>query len=239
MLFDDPILDFRFWIFDPLIADLHSLMNIMGHSFRFFASLRLCVLSFLFLTTISCSQDSPPPPPQRSEPSTPVPAHTAPRAPEPRYTAPPDSISQTELRSLLERGRELYWGITALRSNERSEIGGFPVVRIDPARASTMEALRARYRGIFTERAIDTILADFGVVMRDGKIWMADADGGDISDYNAVEIISMQQKEKRLFVRMSVPLGDGGEKEERIVRLAHSGDRWLIDSDAYGGEMVE
>ena len=203
-----------------------------------FASLRLCVL-LLLLATISCAREAPQTQRRETAQQEPVSSTPPPAPPPPAIPALSDSISQQDLRTLLERGRELYWGITSLRSEEKGSIAGFPVVRINPAKAPTMEALRERYRGIFTERAIDTILADFGVIFHEGKLWMTEVDGGDISEYGGVTVISMIPKGGYLLVRMVVPLGEGNGNEERIVRLVHSGKHWLLDSNAYGGEMME
>ncbi|MDB5036333.1 MAG: hypothetical protein JWQ98_3574 [Chlorobi bacterium] len=145
-----------------------------------------------------------------------------------------EEISEGDLQSLLASGFKLYWGIRDLATAEKDIIDGKPVERIDPAKAPTLDALRSRFRPVFTDRAIDSIFRDFGVVARGGKLWMLRAADADVADYDAASLTDSEADSTGMTATVEVPLGDSGQTDEIEVHLAMNGNRWRIDSDPFG-----
>ena len=118
-----------------------------------------------------------------------------------------------------------------LATGEQTTIGDMAMVALDPAKVPTMEALRTRYREAYNERAIDTVLRDFGVQEKDGQIWIVEAGGGDLSEYEGTKLLETRPDgDRHTVVRFRVPLGDGGEWEERLARLERTEAGWRVES---------
>ncbi|MEP7219825.1 MAG: DL-endopeptidase inhibitor IseA family protein [Bacteroidota bacterium] len=145
-----------------------------------------------------------------------------------------EEIDESDLQSLLANGYKLYWGIRDLGTSEKDIIDGKAVERIDPAKAPTLDALRNRFRPTFTERAIDSIFRDFGVITRGGKLWMLRSADADVADYDAASLTDSEADSTGMIATVEIPLGDSGQTDEIEVHLAMNGNRWRIDSDPFG-----
>lgn len=191
-------------------------------------TLRLCgTMALLLLLAVgACRKNTPEKhPPAEKTPS-------ASPAPTPVTTS---SLDEAHLRSLLVQGYKLYWEIGSMGTKETGTVGNETLVRMDPAKAPTMKALRAKLEQVFTAAAADSILVDFGVREHDGKLWMDDVEGGDVSNYDETEIVSFKGDSTSSEAMISVPLGDSGQVDECMVRAVRIGGRWKLANNPYGG----
>jgi len=134
---------------------------------------------------------------------------------------------------LLADGAKLYRGVSDLRTGEVTTVAGHRMIRLESSQAGSMEALRNRFRPIFTERAIDTIITDLGIVEHGGKLWMPEGDSGDILVYEDADILDSQDAGNATVLKLEIPLGDSGQTDVRTLRLMRVGEEWRIDNNPY------
>lgn len=156
---------------------------------------------------------------------------------EPTTIPATNALDESSLRDLLASGHGLYWDLPRMKGKRHESIGGRTMVNIE--QAASMKALRERFAGVFTDAAIDTILASFGVREHGGALWMEDVPGGDVSDYDDAEIVSLKQDSAQVVAELDVPLGDSGQLDEQSVRAVRSGGLWKLATVPYGQSEPE
>lgn len=139
---------------------------------------------------------------------------------------------------LLADGAKLYRGVSELRTGGITVVAGKRMMRLEPSQAGSMEALRNRFRPVFTERAIDTIITDLGIVESSGKLWMPEGDAGDILVYEDSDILDSKETGNATVLKLEIPLGDSGQTDVRTLRLMRVGEEWRIDNNPYRAEAV-
>ncbi len=140
-------------------------------------------------------------------------------------------ITEREIAALLAHESELYWGIRGLATAERRTTGDGVLLALDTAKIATMKDVRSWFEPVYTTTAIDTLLTEFGVVARDGRIWIPEADGGDRSEYERSKLLEVEPDgAEHVIAVVLVPLGDTGEAETRWVRLKRTPAGWRIES---------
>lgn len=149
------------------------------------------------------------------------------------------TLNEDGLRALLVKGYTLYWSVPELGTNERTTIGTETMMRLDPVKVPSIKALRARLSGTFTSAAIDSILADFGVREHEGKLWMYEAAGGDVSSFEDADIVHLKQDSTQATAVVDVPLGDSGQVDERTVRAVRVIGSWKLSTDPYGASDTD
>ncbi len=151
-------------------------------------------------------------------------------------TTPPTGpiLSEDGLRALLVKGYAIYWSVPELGTNERTTIGAEAMMRLDPVKVPSIKALRARLSAVFIGSAVDSVLADFGVREHEGKLWMFEAAGGDVSSFEDADIVHLKQDSTRATAVVEVPLGDSGQVDELTVRAVYVGGLWKLATDPYG-----
>jgi hypothetical protein len=145
-------------------------------------------------------------------------------------------ISGDQLKSFLEKGSKLYWGLNQARTAEKTTIDENDMAAMDRGKFPTIEKVREYLRPMFTDHAIDTIISDFDIVERNGKVWMADEEGEDIGIYKDADIMESRSTADSLAAKVEVPLGDSGQNDILDVRMIRSKGGWKFDSDPYNGE---
>jgi hypothetical protein len=148
-------------------------------------------------------------------------------------------IEADEIVEMLTQGAKLYWGINALRTAETTTLDGTQMVGLDPAALPSLQALRQRFAGLFTERAIGLLVADLGVKESGGKLWIPAADPDDISLYEDADVTQSVPNGDTVMVTVDVPLGDSGQSDLRGVRLVHKAGAWRIDNNPFSGDVEE
>lgn len=147
-----------------------------------------------------------------------------------------EEIDEEGIHTLVARGYRLYHDLGAMTSKEREVIGGKRVVRIDPKKIPSMKALRTKLGEVFTTRMVDSIIRDLGIHEQGGKLWMADAERDDISNYEEAEILDVSKDTVGITATIEVPLGDSGQTDERTVAIVKTSTGWKIASNVYSGQ---
>jgi len=147
-----------------------------------------------------------------------------------------EEIDEDGIHTLVARGYKLYHDLGTMSSKERDAINGRRVVRIDPAKISSMKALRAKLGEVFTPRMVDSIIRDFAIQEQGGKLWMAEAERDDISNYEEAEILDVSDDTVGITATIEVPLGDSGQTDERTVAIVKTLTGWKIASNVYSGQ---
>lgn len=142
-------------------------------------------------------------------------------------------IEPDEIVEMLSKGAKLYWGVTALRVSETATLNQIRMVQLDPAALPSLKTLRQRFTDLFTEHAIDSLIADLGVKEFGGKLWIPAADPADISMYEDADVTQSVPNGDTIMATVDVPLGDSGQSDLRGVRLVRKGDGWRIDNNPF------